>query len=107
MVSGVTLSQPARGKDPTKNDAASKPNYIPERQHKEHKGHPKAIKFRRSRRLPTESHRSPNLEVYTTKTGVKADQFKKQKQTRRVSPKMRRQKKKIEREGGILRKSAK
>ena len=38
-----------------------------------------------------ESHRSPTIEVCAIKQRVKADQSKKQKQTRRVSPKMERQ----------------
>ena len=33
----------------------------------------------------TEYHRSPTIEVHTTNSRVKIDQFKKQKQTRRVS----------------------
>ena len=38
-----------------------------------------------------ESHRSPTIEVCAIQQRVKADQSKKQKQTRRVSPKMERQ----------------
>ena len=52
VVGGVTLSQPAGGKDPPKKDPTTiKTQLLPESQYKWHKGHPKSIKFRRSRRL--------------------------------------------------------
>ena len=52
MVGRVTLSQPAGGMDPRKNNPTIiKSQLHPENQHKWHKGHPKSIKFRRSRRL--------------------------------------------------------
>ena len=51
-VGGVTLSQPAGGKDPMKNKPKTiKTQEHPENQHKWHKRHQKSIKFRRSRRL--------------------------------------------------------
>ena len=53
MLGTVTLSEPAREKDPPKKDPTTiKTKLHPESQHKRHKGHPKSIKFRRSRRLP-------------------------------------------------------
>ena len=52
VVGGVTLSQPAGGKDPPKKDPTTiKLQTHPESQHKWHKGHPKSMRFRRSRRL--------------------------------------------------------
>ena len=52
VVGRVTLSQSAGGKDPPKNDPTKiKAQLHPGSQHKEHKGYPKSIKFRRSRRL--------------------------------------------------------
>ena len=52
LVGGVTLSQPAGGKDPPKKDpTTNKTQLHPQNQHKRHKGHPKSIKFRRSKRL--------------------------------------------------------
>ena len=52
VVGRMTLSQPAGGKDPPKNNPTTiKTQLHPENQHKWHKGHPKSIMFRRSRRL--------------------------------------------------------
>ena len=52
VVGEVTLSQPAAEKDPPKKDPTTiKTQLHPENQHKRHKGHPKSIKFRVSRRL--------------------------------------------------------
>ena len=52
MVGRVTLSQPAGGKNTTKNDpTTTKTQLQQDSLHKWHKGHPKSIKFRRSRRL--------------------------------------------------------
>ena len=52
MVGRVTLSQPATEKDPPKKDPTTiKTQLHPENKHKMHKGKPKSIKFRRSRRL--------------------------------------------------------
>ena len=45
-------NQPAGGKEPPKNDPTTgNAQLYPESQHKWHKGHPKSILFRRSRRL--------------------------------------------------------
>ena len=52
VVGGMTLSQPAGEKDPLKKDPKTiKTQLHAENQHKRHKGHPKSIKFRVSRRL--------------------------------------------------------
>ena len=52
VVNGVTLSQPARGKNPTKNiPTKTKIQLQPESPHKQHKGHPKSIQLRRTKRL--------------------------------------------------------
>ena len=91
-VGGVTLSQPAGGKDPMKNKPKTiKTQEHPENQHKWHKRHQKSIKFRRSRRLhhliaQVSYHRSSH---HSQK--VKTDQFKKQKQARRALQIMGRQ----------------
>ena len=51
-VGGVTLSETAGEKDPPKNGpTTTKTQLHPESQYKRHKGHPRSIKFRRSRRL--------------------------------------------------------
>ena len=53
VVGGVTLSQPAGGKDLPKNDPTTiKTQLHAKSQLKQPKGHPKSIKFRRSKRLP-------------------------------------------------------
>ena len=52
MVGRETLSKPAGGKDPTKNNPTTiKTQLYPQNQHKWHKGHPKNFKFGRSRKL--------------------------------------------------------
>ena len=59
LVGGVTLSQPAKGKDlPKKDPTTIKTQLHPENQHKRHKGHPKSIKFRRSKRLQNTEERN-------------------------------------------------
>ena len=52
VVGGVTLSQPARGKNPPKNDPTTiKPQLHPGSQLKQHKGNPKSFRLRGSSRL--------------------------------------------------------
>ena len=52
IVSREALGQPAREKDLPKNDPTTiKIQLQPESQYKQHKGHHKSIKFRRSRKL--------------------------------------------------------
>ena len=52
VVGGVTCSQTAGGKNPPKDDPTTiKTQLHPQSQHKWHKGCPKSIKFKISRRL--------------------------------------------------------
>ena len=67
MVGRVTLIQPARGKDPPKNDPTTiKTQLHPKSQHKWHKGHHKSISTGDQGDCTTESHRFPVAEVHNT-----------------------------------------
>ena len=69
VVGGVTLSPPAGGKDPPKNDPKpSKPNYIQRENINVTKGIPRASSSGDQRDCPTESHSSTKIEVHTTES---------------------------------------
>ena len=66
----MTLSQPARVKDPPKDDpTTTKTQSQPERTHKQLKAIPRASSSGNQGDCATESHRSPTIEVHTTKSG--------------------------------------
>ena len=69
MVGGVTLTQPAGGKDPSKeHQLQSKPNYIQRTGINGIKGIPGASSSGDQGDNITESHRPPTIEVHTTNT---------------------------------------
>ena len=69
VVGGETLSQPAGGKDPPKNDPKpSKPNYIQRENINVTKGIPRASSSGDQGDCTTKSHMSPTI-VHTANTG--------------------------------------
>ena len=95
----MTFSQPAGKKDPPKKDPTTiKTQLHPESQHKQHEGHPRASSSGDRGDCTTETHRSPTIEVHTTNSRSQTDQFKKQKQTRRL-PKTGRQRNNLQSNG--------